>query len=121
VGIRLGVRCYRSKEIGSGKACVIVGVLLGLVFAAVSVYYVTVLYKTSGTATYLVWFSIFGYFLLVDIVVIRMMFFTKWAKRMMGLLPQRCEEPPKRRVMTIDDIGKDWEKRIAAKKGLEEE
>lgn len=120
VGIRLGVRCYKSKEIGTGKACVIVGVLLGLVFAAVSVYYVTVLYKTSGTATYLVWFSIFGYFLLLDIVVIRMMFFTKWAKRMMGTLPKK-EEPPKRRVMTIDDVGKDWEKRIAEKKNLEEE
>ncbi len=120
IGVALGLRYYRCKEIGKGKACVIVGVVLGLIFAAVSVYYITVLLETTGTTTILVWFGIFGYLLVLDIVYIRMMFYTKWAKRIMGTCKERPAKAP-RKVMTVDDIGKDWEKRIQKKQGPEEE
>ena len=120
VGVVLGIRCYRTKEIGSGKACVVFGVTLSLAFAALSVSLVTVLLGTTGIVTGLLWFGFFGFILLIDLVYLRMMLFTKWAKKRMGI---RCAEPDERprRVMTIDDIGKDWEKRIAEKKKAEEE
>jgi len=120
VGVVLGVRCYRTKEIGKGMACIVIGVALSLAFAAVSVYLVTLLLETSGIVTGALWFGIFGFILLIDLVYLRMMLFTKWAKRRMGI---RIAEPKSRptKVMSIDDIGKDWEKRIAEKKKAEEE
>jgi hypothetical protein len=122
IGVALGFRYYRCKDISQGKACVIIGVVLGLIFAAVSVHFVTVLLETTGTTTILVWFGIFGYLLVLDIVYIRMMFSTKWAKRMMGTCKEKpaSEQKPKK-VMTVDDIGKNWEKRIQKRPGPEEE
>lgn len=119
-GVVLGIRCYKAREIGSGKGCVIGGVGLSIAFAIVGVYLVTVLLATSGIVSGLVWFALLGPFIVLDLVYLRMMLFTRWAKRLMGKCQPEPEEPP-RRIMSIDDIGKDWEKRIAEMKKSEEE
>lgn len=114
LGVAFGLRCYKKRVVQTGKASVLVSIIISLVLAAVSVYFVTVLLETDPPATYLIWFGIFGYLLLTDIVYIRIMFFTKWAKRCMGITIKKSAsvEPPKRRITKIEDIGKDWERKM---------
>ena len=115
-GVAFGVSCYKGRKIANGKASVLVSVVLSLALAAVGVYELTVDLGSTGGQVPLVWFGFLGPFVVMDLVYVRIMFFTKWAKRMMGKckVEPESEEKPKM-VMTVDDIGKDWETRIKKK------
>jgi hypothetical protein len=119
-GVAYCARCYKGRRITPGKTSVVLSVILSLALSAVGVYELTVLLESTGNNIYLVWFGFWGPFIVMDLVYLRMMLFTKWAKRMMGQCKEKPATEPKK-VMTIDDIGKDWETRIAKMKGEEEE
>jgi|GEM_PF-3728622 len=120
VGVILGLKYYKRHNIASGKAVIINCVLLSLGLSAVGVYELTVDLGAEGNGIYLVWFGFWGPFVVMDFVYVRMMFFTRWAKRMMGAYKDKPSKRPKK-VMTIDDIGKDWETRIKKRDAPEEE
>lgn len=86
VGVAWCIRFYRMKRPGQGKAAIVASVAISLLFAALAVHLVTMLLELEGDAMFLAWGGLFGYFLLSDIVYLRMMLFTKWAKRRMGVI-----------------------------------
>jgi hypothetical protein len=89
VGVSWCIRYYKMKKFSKGKAVVVTSVLLSLLFAALAVQYTIILIEANLLVSYLLWGGIFGFILLMDLVYLRMMLFSRWAKRVTGKIKPR--------------------------------
>ena len=81
IGVAWGIRFYKKKDISAGRTAVISSIIISLVWAAMSVHLTVILTEADLTTTYILWGCVFGLFLVLDMVYLRMMLFSRWAKR----------------------------------------
>jgi hypothetical protein len=85
IGVAWGIRFYKKRDIGSGRAAVISSIVISLTWAAMSVQFTIMLTEADRTTAYILWGCVFGLFVVLDIVYLRMMIFSRWAKRVTSM------------------------------------
>jgi len=81
IGVAWGIRFYKKQDIAAGKTAVISSIIISLIWAALSVHVTIILTSADLTTAYILWGCVFGLFVVLDMVYLRMMLFTRWAKR----------------------------------------
>jgi hypothetical protein len=81
VGVAWGIRYYKRRDISAGRNAVISSIVISLICAALSVHLTVILTEADLTTAYILWGCVFGLFVVLDMVYLRMMLFSRWAKR----------------------------------------
>jgi len=81
IGVAWCIRFYKKQDIASARTAIISSMIISLIWAAISVQLTIILTAADLTTIYILWGCVFGLFVFMDIVYLRMMVFSRWAKR----------------------------------------